>query len=71
MRLEQIPGVVDLRSSIGLAGAEMRFRPMQEALDFYQISQSDLAGQMVAYMENEKHLPNTGGQAFEMIWRYV
>jgi multidrug efflux pump subunit AcrB len=52
--LEQVPGVVDVRDSIGPAGTELRFRPMQEALDFYQVSQAELAGQMVAYMENEK-----------------
>ncbi len=54
MLLERIPGVVDIRDSIGRAGTELRFRPMPEALDYYQISQSDMAGQMLAYMEEEK-----------------
>lgn len=52
--LQRIPGVVDVRDNIGPATTELHFRPMLESMDHYQISQEELAGQMVGYMENEK-----------------
>ncbi|THB68143.1 MAG: efflux RND transporter permease subunit, partial [Desulfovibrio sp.] len=52
--LGTIPGVVDIRDSIGPAGMELEFRPMFEAMNHYGVSQATLAGQMLAYMENEK-----------------
>lgn len=52
--LAQPPGVVDVRDTLGPPRAELRFRPMREALDHYRVSEKDLAGQMIAYTENEK-----------------
>lgn len=52
--LQQLPGVVDVRDNIGPASTEYHFRPMLESMDHYQVSQEEVAGQMVAYMENEK-----------------
>jgi len=49
-----VPGVVDVRDNMGPEGTELRFRPMHEAMDYYGVSQEELAGQMVAYMEHEK-----------------
>lgn len=54
LKLARVPGVVDVRDNIGPQGTELRFRPMHEAMDHYQVSQVELAGQMIAYMENEK-----------------
>ena len=53
-RLSRVPGVVDVRDNMGPEGTELRFRPMHEAMDYYGVSQEELAGQMVAYMEHEK-----------------
>lgn len=52
--LSKIKGVVDVRNNIGPERLEMHFRPMHEAMDHFKIDQSELGGQMVAYMENEK-----------------
>lgn len=52
-RLATISGVVDIRDNLGPSRSELRFRPLPEALDHYQISQESLATQMVIYMENE------------------
>ncbi len=52
--LQRIPGVVDVRDNIGAARTELRLRPMQESMDFHKVNREELAGQMVAWMENEK-----------------
>lgn len=54
IRLEAVPGVIDVRDNIGPAQTELRFRPMHEAMNHHQVTQNELAGQMIAYMENEK-----------------
>ncbi|MCP4578672.1 MAG: efflux RND transporter permease subunit [Deltaproteobacteria bacterium] len=52
--LSRIPGVVDIRDNVGPSGTDLDFRPLPEALDFHRVSQQELAGQMIAFMENEK-----------------
>ncbi|MCP4689021.1 MAG: efflux RND transporter permease subunit, partial [Desulfobacterales bacterium] len=52
--LSRVPGVVDIRDNIGVSGTDLDFRPLPEALDFHRVSRQELAGQMIAFMENEK-----------------
>jgi len=52
--LAKTPGVVDVRDNIGAPRMEMRFRPLQEALDFHQVAYADLAMQMSIWCQNEK-----------------
>ncbi len=52
--LKHVPGVVDVRDNLGPARTELRFTPKPESMDFHKVNREGLAGQMVAWMENEK-----------------
>ncbi len=52
--LRAIPGATDVRDNLGPVQTEIRFVPRREALDFYGISQQDLASQVrIAMSEDE------------------
>jgi multidrug efflux pump subunit AcrB len=53
-RLAQISGVTDVRDDLGQPITTAALIPRREALDFYGISETELASQMRAYMENDK-----------------
>lgn len=52
--LSRIPGVVDIRDNIGTSRTELSFRPLEESLDFHQVTRQELTEQMVVLMEHEK-----------------
>ena len=52
--LSQIPGATDVRDNLGSSRNDVRFTPRREALDFYSISQDELASQMSLFMTDEK-----------------
>ncbi len=54
LHLQTVRGVFDVRDNIGPARSEIRYRPMQEALDHHKLLPADFAGQMSVYMNNEK-----------------
>jgi multidrug efflux pump subunit AcrB len=52
--LKQIPGTTDVRDNLGLKRMDTKLIPKREALDFYNISQNDLAFQIRMAMDIEK-----------------
>jgi multidrug efflux pump subunit AcrB len=49
--LAEVPGATDLRDNLGPPAMKVRLEPRAEALDFYGLSQQELAAQLRLYME--------------------
>jgi len=52
--LKQIPGTTDVRDNLGLRRMDTKLIPKREALDFYNISQNDMAFQIRMAMDIEE-----------------
>lgn len=52
--LKRIPGTTDVRDNLGLKRMDIKLIPKREALDFYNISQNDLAYQIRLAMDIEE-----------------
>jgi len=53
-QLKQIPGTTDVRDNLGLKRMDIKLIPKREALDFYNISQNDLAFQIRMALDIEE-----------------
>ena len=53
-QLETIPGATDVRDNLGLARTDVKVVPNREALDFYGITEDNLAGQIRYAMANDE-----------------
>lgn len=52
--LRQIPGAVDVRDNLGSVRAEINLIPKREAINFYDLSQQELASQVRYAMSNDE-----------------
>ena len=52
--LRRIPGVVDIADDLGQRRIQAALTPRREALNFYGVSETELAAQIRIYMEDEK-----------------